>query len=368
MTAALDAARDLYPTVSAAAAETAPEPVPAVTVEAMVEAGLHAIATPKEVGGAELALVDQLDVFAELSRADGSAGWCAMANAVTVAFFGAWTPNRFTDELFADGVPLAAGQFAPNGVAVPDGDGYRVTGQYQFGSGIGHSQWAGAGTLTQPDDGSDPAIRFALMPIDQVELQGNWNVLGLESTASWDYVVDDVFVPAEATFDFFAPERHRGGAVYDLGVLCLTACGHAGFALGVGRRIIDELTALAADRLRMGAATTLAESEHFQRELATMESRWRACDAWLHQAFTDVQHEAETTGPDQGSIDWVRQATVHATRELADVARDAYLAAGTTALREGPLQRGFRDLHAGSQHFFASPAATIDVARGLLGQ
>jgi hypothetical protein len=39
----------------------------------------------------------------------------------------------------------------------------------------------------------------------------------------------------------------------------------------------------------------------------------------------------------------------------ADIARQAYLLAGTRALRAGPIQRGFRDLHAGSQHFYASP-------------
>ena len=32
-------------------------------------------------------------------------------------------------------------------------------------------------------------------------------------------------------------------------------------------------------------------------------------------------------------------------------------------LRAGPLQRCFRDIHAGSQHFFASPASTLDFAR-----
>ena len=42
-----------------------------------------------------------------------------MANAATIAFFGAWAPDDFAKTLFADGVPLAAGQFAPNGVAVP---------------------------------------------------------------------------------------------------------------------------------------------------------------------------------------------------------------------------------------------------------
>ena len=46
--------------------------------------------------------------------------------------------------------------------------------------------------------------------------------------------------------------------------------------------------------------------------------------------------------------------------------RQAYLLAGTTGLRAGALQRCFRDLHAGSQHFFASPASTQDFARDLM--
>ena len=49
----------------------------------------------------------------------------------------------------------------------------------------------------------------------------------------------------------------------------------------------------------------------------------------------------------------------------AGVLPPAWLA-GTAALRDGPLQRAFRDLHAAAQHFFASDAASIDWARGLL--
>ena len=39
---------------------------------------------------------------------------------------------------------------------------------------------------------------------------------------------------------------------------------------------------------------------------------------------------------------------------------------GTSGLRNGPLQRCFRDIHAGTQHFFASPAATLDLGRDLM--
>jgi hypothetical protein len=48
------------------------------------------------------------------------------------------------------------------------------------------------------------------------------------------------------------------------------------------------------------------------------------------------------------------------------VIRRAYLLAGTDALRAGPLQTCFRDIHAGTQHFFAGDLASIELGRSLL--
>ena len=45
---------------------------------------------------------------------------------------------------------------------------------------------------------------------------------------------------------------------------------------------------------------------------------------------------------------------MHVTREGADIVREAYLLGGTSALRDGPLQRCFRDIHAAGQHFMMS--------------
>jgi alkylation response protein AidB-like acyl-CoA dehydrogenase len=328
---------------------------------------LPGVLTPREVGGSELALADAADVFAELAYADGSAGWCLMASATVTAFFGAWATDDFARECFASGVPLAAGQFAPNGRATRDGDGWRIDGDYQFGSGIVHAAWVGAGVLTQPADGANPDFLLALFPARCATRKGNWDVLGLRATASEDYAVRGVHVPDGATFDFFAPVRHRGGPVYDIGVLGLTAVGHCGFALGVSRRAVDELARVATGaKHRMGAASPLRDSERFLHELGTLEGRLRAASAWVHEAFADAQRAAEAGAVTAHHVNVVRQATVHATQEGADIARQAYLLAGTTALRDGPLQRCFRDLHAGTQHFFASPAAAQDLARDVL--
>lgn len=358
-------AQELYERLDANARKAVPgEPVVPDSVEAMVEVGLHAVMVPESLGGAELPIVDCIDVFAEVARADGSTGWCLMANAATIAFFGAWAGDDFVEALFAEGVPLAAGQLAPNGVAVPDGDGYRLTGDYQFGSGINHSSWVGAGVLTQEDDSR---YLVALLPREQAELRGGWDVLGLEATASWDYHVEGAWVPVDATFDFFDPGEHRGGPGYELGVFGLTSAGHAGFALGVTARALEELARIGATKTRMGASGALRDSERFLIALADLDARARSAASWVRESFARAERTAVETGQvDTAELALARQATVHATHEGAAVVREAYLLAGTDALRAGPLQRCFRDLHAGTQHFFAGDFARLDAGRALL--
>lgn len=367
----LEAARGLRARIDANAVEAGNEFVPLDTVEAMQSEGLFGVMTPKAVGGAELPIADVLDVFTELARADGSAGWCLMAGASVVAYFGSYCPDSFVDRLFADGIPLCAGQFAPNGSGIRDGNGFRITGNYSFGSGIHYANWVGSGFIVPPEEGSDaPAeYRFALVPKQKVELCGNWNVLGLQSTASLDYKMDGVLAPEEATFVFVAPTRYRGGPIYELGVISLTAIGHAGFAMGVTRRALDELSSVAKTKVRMGSADFLKDNERFLHALAVLESRFRAACAWVYDAFDQLERAAvETEKFDAKTSLQVRQATVFVTQEGADICREAYLLAGTTALRDGALQRCFRDIHAGSQHFFASPASTVEFARGLMDE
>ena len=363
----LEIARELHETLDAAARATPTgDPVPASSMEQLRDAGLLGLLVPREAGGLELPLAEIIDVYAEVARADGSLGWCYFAADLTAAYFGAYLDDDGCAALFGDGVPFMAGQFAPNGTAVPDGDNWVVDGEYQFGSGIADAQWAGGGVLTVPDDGTDSQYLFACCPTDQVELKGNWDVLGLQGTGSYDYALHGVRVPASRTFDFFAPTIHRGGPIYQLGVIGLTAAGHAGWALGVTRRILDELAAIASGTTRMGAATSLADSERFLFEYGRLEGRYRAGEAWVRQVLQEAQHSPGTGAMDDVATNLLREACRAVNQGGAEIARDAYLLAGTRALRDGPIQQCFRDLHAGSQHFFAGPAAAVDLARSLL--
>jgi alkylation response protein AidB-like acyl-CoA dehydrogenase len=372
----LDAARGLADLVSGEAERSEAEAtLSPVVVEAFHETGLFGLMVPKELGGEEADLPTVLSVYEAVSHADGSAGWTLLANATTSSFLAAYTGPRAIAEAFGgDRIPVAAGQFSPRGTAVRDdaGDGYVVSGRYSFGSGSGHSQWIGGGALELRDGEFVPApsglpmIRAFFVPRERVEMLDNWDVMGLAGTGSYDYEVPEQTVHEDFTFDLINAVPQRGGPVYRLGVLGLTAAGHAAFALGVGRRGMDELTRIVSTKHRLGA-DPLRDQQVFRHDYAIHDAALLAARAFVYESFATVQ-DALDAGDDPSPVQRqrLRQSTTYATRVATDAVRFAYTAAGTDALRPGALQRCFRDLHASTQHLFVDNNTLTDTTRTLL--
>ena len=86
------------------------------------------------------------------------------------------------------------------GMAEPDGEGYRLNGRWQWGTGIVHGTWVMAGGLAKGQNGPEP--RFFLLPKADVQPIDTWHVTGMCATGSWDFVIDNVYVPAERTLPF----------------------------------------------------------------------------------------------------------------------------------------------------------------------
>jgi indole-3-acetate monooxygenase len=348
-----------------------------VVVEAFHETGLFGLMVPKELGGEEADLPTVLAVYEEVCRADGSAGWSLLANATTSAFAGAYTGPSAVAAMF-DGarVPVAAGQFSPRGTAVRSADvadSFVVSGRYSFGSGSAHSPWIGGGAFELRDGefvaaaSGLPMIRAYFVPRDRVEFLDNWDVMGLAGTGSYDYEVPEQTVHEDFTFDLIAAQPQRGGPVYRLGVLGLTAAGHAAFALGVGRRGMEELTRIVQTKHRLGAQP-LRDQQLFRHDYAIHDAALLAARAFVYESFAVVQDTLEA-GDDPSPVQRqrLRQATTYATRVATDAVRFAYTAAGTDALRPGVLQRCFRDLHAATQHLVVDNNTLTETTRVLLG-
>jgi hypothetical protein len=109
-------------------------------------------------------------------------------------------------EIVAERIPLVAGQGAPFGRADIVPGGYRLSGDYGYGSGALHSSCLHTGGVvyengkarTAPNTRNLGARLFITRTAD-AELKENWDVLGLIATGSVDYVIKDVFVPEEFT-------------------------------------------------------------------------------------------------------------------------------------------------------------------------
>lgn len=334
---------------------------------------LFSIYLPKCLGGPEIGPVQGLQIVEELSYADGPTGWIVMANALSVGTAGCFLGDNAVQTLFGNGARVnIAGQGMPNGKAIPTKGGYRVSGNWSYASGLKHAEYIHTGAVVHIDGVAQktreglPDMRIFVVPTPEATLGDNWDVLGLRATGSIDYSIDDVFVPEE--FQHLAETRKplRGGAFYTLGIVGFANLGHTGFALGVGRRVLDELAHLA--RTKRGLTGLLGASESFVEKFADAEARYRAAKALCYDTWRSIQDTLESgkeISRRQGTL--YRLALNHVTSTVADIATFAYRAGGGVALRNGDLQRYFRDMHGGTQHVLVSPYILQNTGRELAG-
>jgi alkylation response protein AidB-like acyl-CoA dehydrogenase len=346
-------------------------------VKALWDSGLMQFMNPRDAGGREPGFAELIETWIEMARQDGSLGWIGIANLPSACFAAAYMPDEGFREVFAanDHRVTMGGQFFPNGTGDRVEGGYRVTGAWQFGSGTGHAEYVCAGFLpmdngemVMADDGM-PVMTVAVVPRDEVNFTDGWHVQGLKGTGSYDYELQDVFVPESRTYPLFSREPRRGGSLYRFGVMPLTGCGHAAWALGIARSAIDDVVALAQEKTRMGEDSSIAHKLTFQRNLAHHEGMWRAAHRLVVDTYTDM--EARVVAGEEltpGMRADMRIAATYATEASREIVQFAHLAAGTTAIREGSrLERAFRDMYTGTQHAFISEKTYTEAGKLMLG-
>ena len=340
--------------------------------------GLMQWMNPREAGGQEPSFREMIDTWQEMATQDGSFGWIGIANLPSAAFAAAYLPEAGFAEVFgAHGNHVTlGGQFAPNGLGTRVEGGYRVSGAWNFGSGTGHSEYVVAGFIPMVDgqmpmaDNGLPEMFVAVLPREEITFTDGWHVQGLKGTGSYDYNLQEVFVPDHRVFPLFTRAPVRGESVaYRFGIMPVTAAGHAAWALGVARSCLDDVRELAQSKIRMGDMTTLAHKPTFQRGLAHHEGMWRAARLLVTDTFGRLEDAvaagAEVTPAMRAEM---RVAATYATEACREVVQWAHLSAGTTAIREGSrLERAFRDMYTGTQHAFISEKTYIDAAQVMLG-
>ena len=347
-------------------------------VDAMWASGLMSAFNPVEAGGVEPSFPEMIETWIEMAWQDGSFGWIGIANMPSAFAAAAYLPDDGFAEVFTahDNRVTMGGQFFPNGQGSAVDGGFRLTGSWSFGSGTGHSEYVAAGFFPM-DDGEMrwitegvPDMRVAVVPREEISFNDGWHVQGLKGTGSYDYSAEDVFVPTYRTFPLFSREPLRGTSpATRMGLMPVTAAGHASWALGVAKSMLDDVQELAATKFRMSDMASLATRPTFQKGLAHHVAAWRSARLLILDAFASAE-AAVASGEDLTPTlrADMRAAAVYATDIARECAEWAHLVAGTSAIREGSrLERAFRDMYTGTQHAFISEKVAIDAAQIWLG-
>ena len=360
-TTLVDAARKIAPIIRAHSDEAERERrLSAPVLNALREAGLLRMATPRSFGGLETDPVTRALVGEEVGRHDSAAAW-TLENPLDWAFLCCRLPDEGAEEIYRDGPDvLIAAQFGRPLSATSTNGGYRISGRAPFVSNCHDADWISSTVLVDEDSAAgEPEMRMVYFPREGCEIIDTWNVMGMRGTGSHDISVTDVYVPKYRTFPMlpaFEPGSHYRGPLYRLPLVGVAGAGIPTPMLGVARRALDEVTELARNKTPVASSGLLKERASAQVQLGRADAILRSGRLLLLDTLSQAWQRCLDGQPHslEQKADLLL-AMAHAMSSAVQAVELACSIAGTTAFRTtNPLERCFRDVETMRHHVFAS--------------
>lgn len=341
-------------------------------VERLHAAGFYRMVIPRSLGGLEVDPLTYLRAVELLAEGAGTVGWNIANNSVgQLVTLG--LPDEGVDEIYGEKADtVMAGTAVPGGgTAIEVPGGYRVTGRWQFGTGCQEASWMLGSFQVRGDDGKprphpDGGSLYWRGVFERGEVKivpGSWDVAGLRGTGSFDWTVEDVFLPERRTMPQVGiPLENQWarwpGLTYQLPVQCWVGPHHSAVITGIARAGIDALIELAGGKQPRGRpAGLLCDNPQVQDAVGRADAILNAGRAYRTAQITElwniVAGGRDTTLEERARC---RLASTYA----ADSARQAmdlmYRAGGSTSFqRQSRLAECWRDLHTVGQTVTIAP-------------
>ncbi|MEA3215127.1 MAG: hypothetical protein QOJ19_1283, partial [Acidimicrobiia bacterium] len=344
---------------------------------AMAEAGLWRILTPRTYGGWEAGLRAQVDTVMTMAKADPAAGWVQMvinAHAWIVGSF----PVPCQDEVFgSDPDARVPGALAAQGRARRVDDGWRLTGRWQFASGVDHGDWLMMGAIADHLPESPERGLHVVVPKSELFVDDTWFTLGLRGTGSKDLVAEDLFVPAHRAmptrllFDGKSPHGERHATHFNrLPVLVCLSIQLGGAVVGIAQGALELYIERTKGRREVYTGKPRVENVGTQLRVAESATEIKTA-AMLARAAADRCDQVARTGveltmDERAELKW-QAAYVN---ELCRRATDRLFAsAGSHAIyNDNVLQGRYRDINTACHHAAVDYDSTAEMyGRTLLG-
>jgi alkylation response protein AidB-like acyl-CoA dehydrogenase len=337
------------------------------TVKNMKAVGNIRLLQPAEYGGYEVHPREFAETVMTAAALDPAAGW---VNGVVGVhpYQLAYADPKVAQEVWATDVDTwIASPYAPQGVAKPVDGGYLFNGRWQFSSGTDACDWIILGAMVGDADGRPvmpPQILHMILPRSDYQIvDDSWDVVGLRGTGSKDVIVRDAFVPTYRTMDGL--KVMDGSAQLEAGMTktLYKMPWSTMFPLGISSATIGICEgALAAhldyQRERVNASGVAVKDDPYVmyavgEAAADIQASRQALLANVDRIYDMVDAGKEVTFADRAAV---RRDQIKAVWRAVGAVDQIFARSGGNALRmDKPLQRYWRDAHAGVAHAIHTP-------------
>src|SRR5262247_213864 len=267
----------------------------------MHAAGFYRLLLPRSLGGLQADPLTYVRVVELLAEGAGSVGW-NLANNSVVQLVTLGLPDEGVHEIFAHGADtvIAGTAVQGGGRAVPVDGGYRVTGRWRFGSGCQESSWMlgsfqifdGDSVRVSPD-GTSSYWRGVFSRSEAHIVEGSWDVSGLRGTGSFDWTVEDVFLPerramVHAGIPLDNQWNRWPGISYALPTQAWVGPHHSAVITGIARAGVEALIQLAGGKTPRGRTGLLCEYPQVQDAVGRADATLNAGRVYRSAMITEL--------------------------------------------------------------------------------
>ncbi len=342
--------------------------LPDETAKKLKAAGPIKLLAPHQYGGYEAHPRAFAETVMAAGALDPATGWiCGIVGVHPWQL--AFADPKVQEEVWGeDNDTWIASPYAPTGIATPVDGGYIFNGRWQFSSGTDHCDWIFLGAMAGDKDGKmalPPRMLHMILPRRDYEIvEDSWNVVGLKGTGSKDIIVRDAFVPSYRVMD--GDEVINGTAQKNSGrqETLYRMPWSTMFPLGISAAVIGIAEgALAAhldyQRDRVGAQGTAVKDDPYVlfaigEAAADINAARQELLANVDRVWEIIESGKEVTFADRAAG---RRTQVRAAWRAVGAVDQIFARSGGNALRmDKPLQRYWRDAHAGLAHAIHVPS------------
>jgi 3-hydroxy-9,10-secoandrosta-1,3,5(10)-triene-9,17-dione monooxygenase len=329
-------------------------------MSALHASGLLRYHQPKRWGGMELPFSVLVDIPDILGRGDASTSWTVVNLAGHHRLLSLYS-EKAQEEIWGENPDAGIA----SGIAFVQGEGRRVdgglvvSGKWGFSSGVDHSQWNMLACVVK-DEGKPVDWCMCVLPRQDYAIIDDWQTLGMRGTGSRSVRCEDVFVPQHRFVSFhvarpghqFPGWQHNSNPMYRIPLAPFAGYGIAGCLIGNAKAAIDSCIELVKARSTAYTGARMRDFQSVQWRVADAAAKVDCARAWLRQDCIDgEQWAASGQGFDTEMKLRYRRNAASAVRLVTQAVDSLHEMAGANGIYDNyPLQRMFRDAHAGAAH------------------